>query len=129
MRNESKIFAIVLILFICFLSFPFWYNLGKASKIVKPELSKKAKKEKFCVEETEYMKSYHMKLLNEWRDMVVRKGRRVYIGLNDRQYDISFQNTCLNCHNNKGEFCDKCHNYVGIKPYCWSCHIEPKEEN
>ena len=22
-------------------------------------------------------------------------------------------------------FCDKCHNYTGVKPYCWDCHVEP----
>jgi hypothetical protein len=38
------------------------------------------------------------------------------------------QNTCLNCHNNKSKFCDQCHNYAEVTPYCWECHIEPKEK-
>jgi len=34
----------------------------------------------------------------------------------------------MKCHSNKKEFCDKCHNYMAVVPYCWSCHIAPKEE-
>jgi hypothetical protein len=41
---------------------------------------------------------------------------------------MSLQNSCMKCHSNKKEFCDKCHNYVAVKPYCWSCHIAPKED-
>jgi len=33
----------------------------------------------------------------------------------------------MDCHNNKTKFCDQCHNYAGVSPYCWECHIEPKE--
>ncbi|MGD8893899.1 MAG: menaquinol oxidoreductase, partial [Desulfobacterales bacterium] len=36
-------------------------------------------------------------------------------------------NTCLDCHEEKAEFCDKCHNYASVSPYCWECHIDPKE--
>jgi hypothetical protein len=127
MRDESKIFAIVLILFVFLFTLPFWYNLGKASKIIEPELSLKAKQEKFCVESKDYMKANHMQLLDEWRDSVVREGKRHYIGKNGKEYkNLSLQNTCMDCHHNKKEFCDKCHNYVGVTPYCWTCHIEPK---
>jgi hypothetical protein len=32
----------------------------------------------------------------------------------------------MDCHSNKKEFCDTCHDYSSVTPYCWSCHIEPK---
>jgi hypothetical protein len=32
----------------------------------------------------------------------------------------------MKCHDNKEEFCDKCHLYAGVTPYCWDCHIDPK---
>ena len=33
------------------------------------------------------------------------------------------------CHANKAEFCDRCHNYAAVKPYCWDCHIDTKGES
>ncbi len=39
----------------------------------------------------------------------------------------SLQMTCMDCHSNKSKFCDQCHDYMGVKPYCWDCHVEPKE--
>jgi cytochrome c oxidase subunit 2 len=39
---------------------------------------------------------------------------------------MSLQNTCMHCHSNKQKFCDECHTYVAVKPYCWDCHIAPK---
>jgi hypothetical protein len=35
----------------------------------------------------------------------------------------------MDCHSNKSKFCDQCHNYVDVDPFCWDCHIEPKENN
>ncbi|MBW2266037.1 MAG: hypothetical protein JRF28_07735 [Deltaproteobacteria bacterium] len=42
---------------------------------------------------------------------------------------MSLQNTCMsdNCHAKKTEFCDQCHDYTAVEPYCWDCHIVPKE--
>ncbi len=116
-----------LIIGVILLSFPFWYNLGKAAKFPEPKLTPKAKQAGQCVETKVYMKAHHMQLLNKWRDDVVRKGYRLYVGLNGKTFKMSLQNECLKCHSNKQEFCDKCHNFVDVKPYCWECHIEPKE--
>jgi hypothetical protein len=45
-----------------------------------------------------------------------------------KEFEMSLQKTCMKCHTNKAEFCDKCHNYASVRPYCWDCHIEnPKE--
>jgi hypothetical protein len=82
---------------------------------------------KKCVESKSFMKAEHMVMINDWRDAVVREGNRLYTSTDGQQYAMSLQNTCMKCHSNKTKFCDECHNYVGVKPYCWDCHIEPIE--
>ena len=133
---------------------PFIYNAGKAAKAPEPVLTEKAKEAKECVASTPYMKAWHMQLLDDWRHTVVRDGERYYqsnkstwdmdlverwrhivIGEGDDYYKThsgkvfykSLQVTCMECHSNKYKFCDQCHNYMGVTPYCWDCHIEPKE--
>ena len=68
-----------------------------------------------------------MDLLNTWRDEVVRDGIRFEDGIDGNRYEKSLSNTCLGCHLSKEKFCDRCHNYVGVEPYCWECHIIPEE--
>jgi hypothetical protein len=75
----------------------------------------------------EYMKMEHMQLLNEWRDTVVRDAKRIFVNSSGKEFNMSLTNTCLDCHEEKAEFCDKCHNYASVSPYCWECHIDPKE--
>ena len=122
-----------IIILIGVVGFTFFYNMGKASKAPEPELTTPeiqglSEAERVCVEPREYMKANHMRLLNEWRDQVVRQGKRDYVGFTKKKYTISLQNTCLDCHSNYDEFCNRCHQYSGITPYCWSCHVnKPKE--
>jgi len=126
MYDGGKI-IIGLIIGVGLLLSPFIYDAGKAAKAPDPELTAKAKEAKECVAETSYMKSSHMQLLDEWRNTVVRDGERYYKAKNGKVYYKSLQTTCLDCHSNKSKFCDQCHDYIGIDPYCWTCHIEPKE--
>ena len=156
MYDGGKIIAGLLIFLLLFLS-PF-YLFGWGAKAPKPELTDKAKEAKECVESTEYMRAWHMQLLDDWRHTVVRDGERYYrpskkardIRLDqqlldqwrhfvsdgtrgfksktDKVYYKSLQVTCLDCHANKSKFCDECHNYMGVTPYCWDCHIEPEEK-
>jgi hypothetical protein len=72
------------------------------------------------------MKAEHMQLLDVWREAVVRRGERTYVSPDGKEYDMSLSNTCLDCHANKTEFCDRCHNYASVQPYCWDCHIDDK---
>ena len=65
--------------------------------------------------------------VSEWRDEVVRDNDRIYTAEDNRRYYKSLSGTCMSCHENKGEFCDKCHDYVGVTPYCWDCHVIPEE--
>jgi hypothetical protein len=126
MYDAGKI-IIGIIIGVGLLTFPFWYNMGKAASPPEPKLTEKAREAKQCVEATPYMRSSHMQLLNSWRDMVVRQEKREYIAATGREYNMSLQNTCVDCHSNKTQFCDQCHNYMGIAPFCWDCHIAPKE--
>jgi hypothetical protein len=109
------------------LTFPIWYTHGTAPP--RPEV-KLPVKEKECVQPKAYMKTKHMQLLDLWRDSVVRVAKRSYVAPNGKKYNMSLQNTCISadCHAKKTEFCDMCHNYTGVVPYCWDCHIPPKEE-
>ena len=118
-----------LIVFLGLMTFPLWYNAGAAYKA--PELEKPAaEKGKECVEPTEWMQAEHMQLLDEWRDTVVRNAERIYVNAEGKEFNMSLSNTCLDCHSNKTEFCDRCHEYASIEPYCWDCHIDnPKETN
>lgn len=107
---------------------PFLYNAGKATKAPEPQLTAKAKEAKMCVADTNFMTTKHMQLLDRWRDEVVRKGERYYRSAEGKVYYKSLQVTCLDCHSNKTKFCDECHNYMAVVPYCWECHIAPKEK-
>lgn len=66
------------------------------------------------------------KLLEDWRRFVSNSDVQAP-GKAGKTYYKSLQQTCMNCHSNKTEFCDQCHNYMGVNPYCWDCHIAPKE--
>jgi hypothetical protein len=125
MYNAGKIIVGILI-FLVLVSIPFWYNRGAAPTPPKLEVGTT---EKACVESTPYMKASHMKLLDQWRNDVVREGKRIYISSTGKQYEMSLQNTCAKCHAKKSQFCDRCHNYVEVSPKCWDCHIAPKENS
>lgn len=130
MNDKNKIVA-GLIIFAAIVTFPFWYNMGKAVPVPEPKLSEKAKAAKVCIEPKEFMKSEHMQVLDVWRDIVVRNANRVYLSSSGKEYNISLssgEESCMGCHSDKVEFCDKCHNYASVDPYCWDCHIAPKEK-
>ena len=127
MYDSGKIITGLVIFFILLL-FPVWYQVGKASNIPDPQLTETAKKAGKCVEEKEFMKTQHMKMLDQWRNEVVRDGERYYTSTEGKMYYKSLQVTCMECHSNKTKFCDQCHDYTGVDPFCWDCHIEPKEK-
>ena len=60
------------------------------------------------------------------RDEAVRSNERIYVTADGRRYDKSLTRTCLGCHQNKANSCDRCHDYLDVKPYCWECHVDPK---
>ena len=127
MYDGGKI-IIGLIIFLVLMTFPIWFNAiaGKGNYV--PDLEIKTLNvtgKDQCVMEKGYMRPYHMDLLDEWRTEVVRNGERVHVAHNGKKYDRSLSNTCMDCHSNKDKFCDRCHDYMGVAPYCWECHLEP----
>ncbi len=129
MFDSGKIIAGLLI-FLALVTFPFWYERGRtatppALSLDTPEIRKLAVKE--CVAPAPYMRASHMDLLHSWRDAVVRNEDRVYVSSEGKKYNMSLSQTCLGCHSNKEKFCDTCHNYQGVKPNCWDCHVVPME--
>ena len=127
--KDKKFIIGGIIVFLILATFPFWYNRGKAAPPPELELTAMAKAAHVCVRSTEYMKAEHMQLLDLWRDSVVRRGDRTYVSPSGKEYNMSLSNTCLDCHSNKAEFCDRCHNYASVRPYCWDCHIDNPKEN
>ncbi len=126
MFDTGKILA-GLILFLVIVTSPMWWHMAKGTvpEVPDPKITTEAKE---CVAPTPYMRSLHMDLLNDWRDDVVRKGDRIHTGSDGKQYDKSLSRTCMSCHSNKADFCDQCHDYAGVTPYCWDCHVEPREK-
>jgi hypothetical protein len=126
--GNKKLLMIGIIIFAVLATFPFWYNRGKAAPAPELVLTEQAKAAKECVLATDYMRKDHMKVLDLWRHTVVRNGERIFVNPSGKEFTMSLTNTCLNCHSNKAEFCDRCHNYASVRPYCWDCHNDnPKE--
>ena len=123
---NAKAVIIGIVIFVAVFSSPFWTSwIGQdytKTGVVLPA------GEKQCIEDTEFMRAQHMRLLDEWRDQALREENRVYeSALNGKKWVISLQNTCLKCHSNYAEFCAKCHVANSVYPYCWTCHIIPTE--
>lgn len=113
-----------LAIFVLFVTFPLWFNaFSTASTVPKPELPPGGEKQ--CVASATEMRASHMALLNEWRDDVLRDGDRVAVTVNGKEYRKGLQMACMQCHTNKEKFCDSCHEYVSVTPYCWDCHLTP----
>jgi hypothetical protein len=111
--------------FVVVAALPFWHA-AIGGRSVKPE-PKIVTQEKQCVASKEVMRATHMDMLNTWRNTVVRQGQRTYLASTGKTVTMSLSNTCMSCHPNKKEFCDTCHTYLAVSPYCWDCHVEPKE--
>ncbi|MEW6262126.1 MAG: hypothetical protein AB1641_03520 [Thermodesulfobacteriota bacterium] len=153
MYDSGKIIT-GLVIALVLLTFPVWYNLVSAGgPAPDPKLSAKAQAAKECVRPKADMKVSHMQVLDDWRTAVVRDHKRFFIPVKDkpgtfemdviqtalkekaertdqvglgRQMERSLQNNCMNCHDNKKDFCDQCHNYMSVTPFCWDCHVEPE---
>jgi hypothetical protein len=117
--------------FLGLISFPVWYRSAQGGGVQPPDIVIRTRnvpgKDK-CVMPVEYMRASHMQLLKGWRETVVRTGDRNYASPDGRRFRRSLNETCLDCHSNKSEFCDRCHSYVAAQPNCWDCHVAPREE-
>ena len=107
MYKGGKIIA-SLIIFVAILTFPFFYNMGKANagpdvNLNTPAIQAVAPADQQCVESPEFMRANHMQLLNQWREEAVRNGQSVYINSKGKSFGISLQDTCLKCHTTEAE--------------------------
>lgn len=127
MYDSGKILT-GLFIFVLFVTFPIWYNHGDAGAV--PKLEKAANNATQCVRPVDEMRSKHMQLLNQWRDEVLRTGDRSFaVEVDGKKYQKSLMNTCMKCHTSKKKFCDECHDYASVSPYCWDCHVAPEDMN
>ena len=129
MMYNFRNIIIGLVIFVGIFTFPFVLSAGKANEAPKLSLDTPVINElgtEECLLDTEYMRSNHMQLLADWKVEVVRNGNRVFVNDEGREFNMSLQNTCLECHSNKEEFCDACHTYAEVDPNCWDCHVAPE---
>jgi len=127
MGDRGKI-LLGLAIFVILVTFPFWGRIAAAgephpgrSELVYPDPSKATA----CVEDSAWMTANHMNLLNEWRDQAVREGITEYQSTSGRTWTIGLTATCLDCHDNRDDFCTRCHDYSDVAPTCWECHTTP----
>ena len=75
-----------------------------------------------CVEDVQFMRKNHMKLLKHQRD------RTVHEGIRTRQHSL---NGCIECHasqktgsviGSNENFCQSCHSYAAVSLDCFECH-------
>lgn len=115
-----------IVLGVALITLPFWLNMGQNHEKREVSLDTpviQAMEEKKCIEDTDYMRANHMKLLAQWRDAIVRRGDTIYVASDGQEYVRCMQETCFYCHSNKEQFCDACHDYVGAQLNCWECHL------
>ena len=119
MSDKGTIVA-ALVVFLALVTSPIWYNLVTGEKA--PLELRYPHEGGQCVEDTAYVRTSHMRFLRDWRDEAVRDGDRIYTASDGRRHDKSLTDTCLSCHVEKEEFCDRCHSYVAATIHCWDCH-------
>jgi hypothetical protein len=125
MNEKSKI-AIGVIFLLIIITLPFVYNLAVGGSAPRPTLEMPVGHTQ-CVEQKEYMTAQHMDLLDEWRDAVVRDGEKIHTSeAHGTTHEMSLTRTCMDCHTSKENFCDRCHAYADVDPYCWDCHLASK---
>ena len=96
---------------------PFAYSAGRFAWVSlfaarKPFLEVPAATSQRCVRDPKWMRQNHRVLLEELRDKTVRDGIRNEVTLR----------SCSQCHKDKAQFCDKCHQAANLHPDCFDCH-------
>jgi len=132
MKDGGKVFFGIIV-FLALFTAPIWLNLSGGDSGFKPNPEKPTGMDA-CIYNTDYMKAYHMDVLNQWQDSVVRMNYRMFkvdgkqLMIGSEEAEMSLTSNCMRCHS-KSKFCDQCHNYMHVKPYCWDCHIDPEIKN
>lgn len=124
MPDTAKIVA-GLVVFVGLVGLPFWYNVAAGTEPRLPAIER-PKGEDRCILDAATMRREHMQLLADWREQVVREGRRDHVTADGRHYRRSLTGTCLGCHTDRQASCDRCHASLSVTPYCWDCHVETR---
>src|SRR3989344_4289613 len=104
--------------------------LAAGSSGAKPALGPTVKTYKGdkCVEDTEFMRRNHMKVILHQRDETMHKGIRT------QKHSLK---NCIDCHADpktnsvlgKDGFCEGCHFKTSVSIYCFTCHSAAPEKN
>lgn len=92
------------------------FVFGGSSEVPEVFLEKADPQYESCVRDAEWMRFRHMDFLKETREDVVRKGIPSGVTLSG----------CGDCHQNRVEFCDKCHEAASVILDCFGCHFYPE---
>jgi hypothetical protein len=114
--NVITVLVPVLIILVPLLYSVVGYVGAQGKQSSQPFIEKPDAKYESCVRETEYMRYHHWDLLRGIRIKVVRHGEPQEIGFDK----------CRECHPNRAQFCNRCHNAVSLYPDCWGCHYYPE---
>ncbi len=113
--------------FLVVVTFPFWRSATARSAGFQSPPNPKGER---CIEPKSFMRAQHMRLLERWRDEVVREDSRVYVASDGHKWEKALK-TCVTCHGHTdaqgksttaAAACNECHNYVTAKLDCWNCH-------
>lgn len=124
--DKGKVF-LGLAVFLGLVASPFWYNPVFGTGATEPPAVPLPKDAKQCVLPRARMRAEHMQVIYDWRETVVRGGGRMTRLADGSEVQMSLSNTCLGCHEGQEKFCNACHQYLAVKPFCWDCHFDPKE--
>ncbi len=125
MFDSGKILTGIAV-FLIVVTFPIWYTAARGGAEGFDESTLDKPTNERCVLEKDLMRTKHMEILDDWRDSVVRHGmREVEVEGLEGSVTMSLTEGCLSCHKSYENFCQKCHDYADVTPYCWDCHIIP----
>ena len=133
---DFKYIALGLLIFFGLVLSPLLPNLGKTvaapdPKLDTPAIQKLAEKDRKCVMPTDYMRANHMQIAGRLAGIGGpnrRPAGAVFVNPEGKKFLASLSNTCMECHSNKTQFCDQCHNYVAVTPNCFGCHLDKEQK-
>ncbi len=81
-----------------------------------------------CVEDTEFMRRNHMKVILHQRDQTM------YQGIRTTKHSLK---NCVDCHADpktnsvlgQEGFCSSCHHYASVHIDCFTCHTDKRDKN
>ena len=110
----ASVFAVIILLPIGFSIAGFVFSGGR--EVSEAFLEAPDPRWESCYRDATYMRFQHMDLLKEVRADVIRRGLKGGITLAG----------CGDCHLNRAQFCDRCHEAASVNLDCFGCHYYPE---